>query len=470
MNEKARIYTIFASRGYGGAGGPPERLISNDQLLRRLEERCGGVDFISRDLTKGFDVQSALNELEDLRGELDGVLIIGVTREYRLIFTGLPTIVVYNLFEFMNIPYELFIERGRVLTATLDRIGTTSPSISSAMFDDLVDKIDLIRVLSRMRRSTMISISPYKHFHAVDYQGDIHDQLPEGYNEAYTEALRESLGVKLIRVEPAEFYDAVKEVDERDAEGIAKMWIGEAKEVKDTTEEEVVKAAKMYLAFEMLRRRYGAVAISTHMRSLTGSGKVEDMAWPGIGIMEFQKRGLVGVCQDYPNIAATHLLGLYATGRPSMLGDLMVDTFNGVDIILHCGAPINPHGNDRVPYTIWSHAQSPVRGTGKPGSGTGVQVDLPVGEPVTVWKLDVLNRRILLHTGVSVDGRSLYRGFDELMCRTKLVVKVEAEKVQSRFCPGRYGIHRAATFGDLRDKVKKIATLIGFKVIEEDRS
>jgi hypothetical protein len=32
-----------------------------------------------------------------------------------------------------------------------------------------------------------------------------------------------------------------------------------------------------------------------------------------------------------------------------------------------------------------------------------------------------------------------------------------------------YGIYRAATFGDLRQQIKDLVVLIGFKVIEEDR-
>jgi len=332
-----------------------------------------------------------------------------------------------------------------------------------------VEKIKLIQVLSKMKRSRMLSIAPQRYLHAVDYQGDIHKHFPVGYNEAYIHALRESLGVELIRLETDEFYEAVKQVDESEAEEIARTWIGEAKEVRDTTQSEVVRSARMYLAYEALRKRYDAVAISTHIRSLTGSGQVEDMIWPGIGVIEFQKRGFVAICQDYPNIAVTHMLGLYAVGRPSMLGDLMIDPFNGVDIVLHCGAPINPYGDDQVPYILWSHAESPMRGTGRPGSGVGVQVELPVGKPVTIWKVDVLNKRVLLHTGTSVDGHSLYRGLDEIMCRTKLVARVEAKKVQSHFSPDRYGIHRAVTFGDLREKIQDMAVLTGFQVIEEDR-
>ena len=50
-----------------------------------------------------------------------------------------------------------------------------------------------------------------------------------------------------------------------------------------------------------------------------------------------------------------------------------------------------------------------------------------------------------------------------------MIASVDAKKVQRRFSPGEYGIHRAATYGDLREKVKDLAILLGFEVMEEDR-
>jgi hypothetical protein len=233
----------------------------------------------------------------------------------------------------------------------------------------------------------------------------------------------------------------------------------------------VVKTAKSYLAFEALRSKYNCNAVSTQMRTLTGRGKTEDIFWPGLGLMEFQKRGIQAICQEYENIMVAHLLGYYLTGRPSMLGDLMIDTFNNVSILTHCGAPVNPWGDDRrIPYIIWSHAQSPVRGTLRPGSGTGAQVNYPANEPVTIWKVYVLHKKIGLHTGKTADGYSLYKGFDGIMCRTKLVVKVDdAKKIQRHCSPDEYGIHRAGILGDLRESIKDLGTLIGFEVLEEDR-
>jgi len=467
MTGETKIYTVFTSKGYSGAGGAPRKLLTNEEVLERLRAECGAVDFLTRDLSKGLlELNAVLRELDSLRGDIDGVLVFGITRreEYALALTGLPTIVVYNLFEFMHIPYELYYKRGGILTTCVDRLNAASPAVSGSMFQDLVRKVKLIEVLRKMKGSRIISVSPYKDLAIVDYK-----RLPPGYNRVLTKALKEYLGVELLRIEPEEFYDAVRSVKEDEAGEIAKGWIQEAAAVTDTTESEVVKSAKMYLAFKSLMEKYKAVAITTHMRSLTGSGKQEDLAWPSLGNTELQKYGKVGLCQDYPHIAATHLMGLYLTGRPSMLGDLMIDPFNEVSIVLHCGAPINPRASDRVPFVIRSHAESPVRGTMKPGSGAASQVELPVGESVTVWKIDVVNRRILVHTGTSVDPHSLYEGVDDIMCRTKSVIKTDTGKVQRHFHMDRYGLHRAVTYGDLRESIRDLATLIGFQVVEEDR-
>jgi hypothetical protein len=487
--DNTNIYTVFLNQGCScPAGGTPEGLITNEEVLRELQAKCTGVDFIARDITKrDTNIGAVRDELEASKEHLDGVLILGAlgNRDYRLAFTGLPTICVYNLFEWMNIPYKLYdtgkedsikvggpeYKGGKILTAQLDRRNVCAPSASSAMFEDLVNKIKIIQAIKRLKGTRILVVTPNKYLAQVDYQGDANKRFPEDYNQRYTRALKESLGVELVRIEPEEFYEAVRKVEQAEADQIAQMWIDEAQGVKDTTKLEVVKTAKSYLAFEALRRKYSCNAVSTQMRSLTGSGKVEDIFWPGLGLMEFQKRGIQAICQEYENIMVAHLLAYYLTGRPSMLGDLMIDTFNNITLLTHCGAPINPYGDDRrIPYIIWSHAQSPVRGTLRPGSGTGAQVNYPAGEPVTIWKVYVLHRKIGLHTGTTADGHSFYKDFDAIMCRTKLVVKVDdAGKIQKHFSPDEYGIHRAGTLGDLREMIKDLAILIGYDVIEEDK-
>ena len=97
----------------------------------------------------------------------------------------------------------------------------------------------------------------------------------------------------------------------------------------------------------------------------------------------------------------------------------------------------------------------------------------PGDEPVTMRQIDVLSKEVLVHTGTTVPmlTRSALYGdhFNSIMWRTKIVASVsDAKKIQRYVYPDKYGVHRCATFGDFRERIKDIAGLIGFSVIEED--
>lgn len=48
------------------------------------------------------------------------------------------------------------------------------------------------------------------------------------------------------------------------------------------------------------------------------------------------------------------------------------------------------------------------------------------------------------------------------------MASVDAKKVLRYVYPDRYGVHRCATFGDFRERLRDLAALIGFTLIEED--
>lgn len=491
MTETAAVYTVFLSRGHAGPGAAvkPELFTTNDELLDTLKTACPGVNFIATDLTKrGTSPALVVKQLQERKQELDGVLLVGVgsggerSRDYSLAFTGLPTIAVYNLFEFMNFPYKLFATGhdeesvtvggpdytgGRVLTAELDRMSLCDPSVSSAMFQDLVYKIKLIQAIQRLKHSRLLIVGAGV---GVDYQGDAHKRMPKDYNKVYAQALKDSLGVTLVTASPEEFFEAYEKTDVQEAEKTSEKWIRQAKRV-EAARSEITKTARAYLAFEALRKKYNCNAVSTFMRTLNKKG---DRFWPGLGLeCGFKTTGIQAVCQNYPNILVTQLLGYFLTGRPSMLGDLIIDPANRVAVLTHCGAPVNPYGDKRiVDYVITTHAQSPLRNTLKPGSSTGLRVEWPTGEPVTFWKMYVLHKKIGFHAGAVVSARSVYDHdrIDNILCRTKLLARVQGVRnIQKHSSPDEYGIHRAATLGDLSQVIKDVAVLLGYTAVQENR-
>ncbi len=418
--KNAKIYTVFAKKGLSHDDSSL-RLITNEEMLNRLQRECEGVDFVVRDLTKSAKVGTVLNEIKDLKKlGYDGVAVFGDTNLYKLALTGLPTIVVHNVVGFLHIPYKLYSEKGKVLFASMDRLGCCSPAITSAMFQDLAQKIGLVRVLRRMKESKLLLVKHGKSISAY-FRGERGTGLPPNFNELMLDAVAAVLGTEVQKLEPEEVYgdkdiQDIWHADSKEANDIAKMWISEAKEMRGTTQSEVIKSAKMYLALRLLLKKYKADAIAYHLRSLIRNPRREDRAWPSLGDSELQKQGVVALCQAHLNVCLSHMVAQYAWGLPSMLGDFTTDPFNGTVIVQHCGGPHNFRGgNDKTPYVIRDHAERGFREHAIPGCGATSEVLFPENEPVTIWRLSLLTKEILVHTGRTISGYKLYKDFTDLM-------------------------------------------------------
>ncbi len=48
------------------------------------------------------------------------------------------------------------------------------------------------------------------------------------------------------------------------------------------------------------------------------------------------------------------------------------------------------------------------------------------------------------------------------------MASVDASKIQRYIYPDKYGVHKVATFGDYRNRIRDLATFLGYAVIEED--
>jgi hypothetical protein len=404
--EKAMIYVVFL-------GTAPSRddtdlePIPNEAIVRRLQEECGGVDFVVRDLTRGTAMQSVLNEVKDLKKRrYDGVILCGWPRDYELLRSGLPTINVMVVNDFMNVPYPLY-QRNRVVGAFLDPWRfCADPGVSERMFQDLVAKVRLIKALKRMKHERILTVtdSPYVN---VTY-GDVLKNMPPDYNEQILGMIGETFGVQVTKIgtkEVAEDEDIQNlwRNESPEANTIARRWIRCAKKMMNTIESEVVRSAKVYLAMKILMEKYGATAMAFHIRSLIENPRREDYVTPALATSEFQLHNVVAKCQSHLNIVLSEMLLQYAYGRPSMLGDYSVDTYNNTSVVQHCEGPWNPWGDERrVPYMLVDHRERPVRGRGVTGGSAASWILYPGGEPVTMWQVDVLSKEVLVHTGTTV--------------------------------------------------------------------
>ncbi|MEA3365697.1 MAG: hypothetical protein U9Q79_08670, partial [Candidatus Hydrogenedentes bacterium] len=158
-------------------------------------------------------------------------------------------------------------------------------------------------------------------------------------------------------------------------------------------------------------------------------------------------------------------LGLSITGSTGFNGDYLLDTFNEIAIIGHCECPFNPYGDERkVSYVmrnlpLWEENKG----------GACVQVNLPVGEHVTVAKISVHNKKVTLFSGETVAGTQLFSGWDDILCRTKLAIKANTKNLFANLDWKTFGNHRVVFYGDHRQKFIDLAALIRFEVIEDDK-
>jgi hypothetical protein len=249
---------------------------------------------------------------------------------------------------------------------------------------------------------------------------------------------------------------------------------------------DVIRAAKLYFSLSRLIREYEADAITMASFELAGAwGEPKTNVMPPLPWMEFSKESIPCCCQGLVDCLVTQLIGTYLTdGWAGFTGDILNDwrdwdsflkdgSPGNVLIIGHCGAPITPHGNDRIPYAITDHVvnSSPwAKLFGPDETATAIAVEWPVGEVVSVLKFDAYDRRVLIFVGEALDGCSLYRGFRDMTCRNKMVIRIEDPEIYKTFSGDlsgfrkEWGNHMVVFYGDLRRRIDQIADILGFEV------
>lgn len=371
-------------------------------------------------------------------------------------------------------------------------------------------RVEKIReALQIVSRSRLLSIQDFDHIQPVEprsehvqpwERGNLGSPLTE-YDKNFSNKLKKSFGLDLIIVRSKELSQEIRTIDIKNAQEIANKWINESQDMVEVTKKDVVRSAEWYLAFKSLMEKYNANAITTsswaffrpqykygNKRSMHGKSD----AMPCLAEMELAKDLIACCCENLVDCIITEMLGIYSYGRPGFVGDMIVpseekfhfvgedrtswmdktDFSNNIIVFGHCYGPINPHGNDRVPYVIRSHVlqngQNEEYG-GEHSTLVGIQVKWPIDETVTVAKTDVYDKKIAVFTGKTVDGNLFYKEFDNRLCRTKIAVQVNDAESLIRNLDPLFGIHRVVFCGDHRQTVRDLAELVGFEVVEEDK-
>jgi hypothetical protein len=466
-----KIYTLFL----------PHFFVNKENIINRLQELTGIVEYVGFDKLSGILDEKGKNttfkKIKKIQKDLDGILVFGGILDHRLLSFGLPIIIVRAIMGVGDWQKGIlhFYKGEKVLTAALSTIDV-SKRISHARFKNLANKIKLISVLSTIKKTTLLCIQEPEILGNYDIYGmDYHTSLPKDYVDVYKENL-EQLKLGISHVSINDLIAAKNGVDVIEARKVTDMWIREARKVeKETNRDEIMKAAILYLGMKSLLEKYSADGLT--IRSLVPWSKNILDVTPCLANTELNKELKVGVCEGLVNSAITELFGLYIAERPSFIGDVIgIDTLNNTVIFAHCQSPVNPHGYDKVPYVIRSHALQKENRyfpknypeVGKSRSAA-VNVFLPLNEIVTIVKVSVYHKKIAVSSGKTVSGKKLYKNFEDRLCRTKMVVQTNAKIFEKKYNTVTFGVHRNILFGDYRKTFKELACFIGYDLIEEDR-
>jgi len=262
-----------------------------------------------------------------------------------------------------------------------------------------------------------------------------------------------------VRKFTAKYYDVV---DEKEAEEIANKWIREAKKVVEQDKTSIIKSARLYLALKRCAEDYEADAVAIDCLVLFYSDYLD--AWPCLAFMELAKEGkVIPVCEADAHSAAILLMMKYVANRPGYINDPAVDTLNGEVVYFHCFSPINPYGygsGKTVPYII-----TPAHGGTKKVS---VHVELPESETATLVGLSPEERVLAISKSKILGNIFATDGLHGLVCASKVVAKTNTGALLNNWV-WRAGWHRVLFYGDWREELKDLATLLRLKVVEEDK-
>lgn len=396
------------------------------ELAASLARSCPDIEFLPATALNAADARKVLLDDADVDGYVVYMLGLWTGAGNVIAASGKPTLFVDDLYagsgEFL------------ISYAAAKRKGLKVAGISSSRFEDVVQGVRTFEALKKLRAATII---------------DVVDRAP-GTNAS---AITDVFGTNVKQIGSQEYNNFYARADRTQASAWAKKWIKGAQKVMEPTAEEIEKSGQIYVAMKDLMQEHGADAITVDCLGLFYSGKAP--AYPCLGFFQLNNDGKVGACEADLQSTITMLAITYLTGKPGYISDPVIDTSKNQIIYAHCVAPNKVHGpgGPSSAYYIRSHSED--------RKGASVRVLMPVNEMTTTLRFNPATREVVFHQAKAVANID-----EDKACRTKLAAEVrDIHKLMEEW--DRWGWHRVTFYGDLRQPVETISSLLGFKMVVE---
>jgi len=429
FGTKTRVGKVYLGRRSGWPSplvDPKDDVKRFEAELTKLQPQLADIEFVGGDMiSSNEDLARAKEKLKGVDGVLAIHLSLGTGGFIPgLLELGVPVVV-------FSLPYS---GHEWHTIASFQRQGKKIEVYPSSQYSDIVVAIRPIRAIHRLREAKVLYLPGGR-----------------GGDPKYAEAIKNKFGTEIKTISLDQLTAAFQAAEKSEVEAEAKRWTKGARKIVEPKPEDILRAARMYLAMRSVLEAEKAHAITINC---LGSGLIQkDQAYPCFGFSRLCSMGLPGVCEADLKSTMTALIFQYLVNKPGFVTDPVIDLSNNTIIHAHCVAPLKmdgPDGKD-CPYIIRSHHED--------GKGASLFVRMRIGQKISMARLigtDVM----LFSTGEIIDTPYVERG-----CRTKITTKVsDAQKIMEGWS---CGLHRVIFYGDHSRDIRRLARFLDIRVVEE---
>ncbi len=278
-----------------------------------------------------------------------------------------------------------------------------------------------------------------------------HTRLAVVTGDQESEQRLEPLGTVVCSI-PMEHYKRIEATTDgaREVREIARLYLENAKDRLEPSEEEVFAAARAYVANRRLleEKNCHGVAINC-FQPVTH----KEIIPPCLAFMQLLDEGSVGVCEADVFPGLTQLLSRYLLDMPGFLHNPIHDTTRNLYAGGHCTAPTRMAGLNQAPepYILRSHHEA--------GFGAVPQVLFKKEQPATLWRF-LSPDTLMIATGSILWNVDTHPDDGTGGCRTSFVMEMDdvPDVRQIR------GHHKILTYGKHLHSVRAWADLTGVKL------
>jgi L-fucose isomerase-like protein len=409
-------------------GQVPEQFLSEtmETLHKNLNietEILGGVTINDEDDLALFDVHAK---------DADAILLY---KPHLGLGKCIAEIVKYGL------PIILFNDEGIVNNPldALEYVYTRNNVWVAVDYQDVNNYLEVISVKEKLRRTKILVLNDdYPHWE--QFLSRVHGGR---------EAIKKKFGIELGYVQSEDVVKQWRNIDDTLVKALAEKWISEAEKIVEPTRNDVDAVARLYILMKSLLNEKNAHAITMAYGD-------NPLPVPCFAYTNLRDEGIPAACEaDIISLLSMVILH-YVAKKPCFMGNTFIDTKDDTLILSHCVCPRKMEGYNAnaAPYILRRYHNKNFAGS------LTAFVKMKIGQEVTICRLSGDFKNMIVANGVLLDCKEMD---SEMYCRVTAKVKIKNPR---EFVHKTSGNHHVMVYGDYREQLKKLNSLLDINTIE----